>query len=37
MEENMQNADRAMARVQNTWSMEMDNNKKKAEEHLRKQ
>jgi len=37
MEDNKQNAERAMARVQNTQRMEMEDNEKKAEDDLRKQ
>jgi len=37
LEENEQNVERAMARVQNTQRMEKEDNKMKAEEDLRKQ
>jgi len=37
MEENKLHAERAMARLHNTQHMEMEDNKKKAEEDLRKQ
>jgi len=37
MEDNKKNAERAMARVQNTQWMEMEDNEKTAEDDLRKQ